>query len=103
MLEVKRIALLEEDGKLATLRAKPKTVLAAEGVDVRPEFAGRDEVVVDPAVARGLVAAHGAGHHPPLVGRHDRHLRLPLPLAKRDNLDMFLEEGDVFWECHFFF
>ena len=103
MFQIKRIPFFEKDGELPSLRSQPKTVLTTEGVDVRLGFAGGDEVVVDPAMAGCFTAAHGTGHDATLISRHDGNLWLPSPLAKRDDLDMFLEEGDVFGECQFFF
>ena len=48
-----------------------------------------------------FTADHGTGHDATLISRHDGNLWLPSPLAKRDDLDMFFEKGDVFGECHF--
>jgi hypothetical protein len=103
MIEVERIALFEKDGKLATLRPQPKTILAAERVNVRAELTGGNKVVVDPAVAWAFGSTHGAGHHATLVSRYDGDLRGTCALAKHDDLDMIFEKRDVFGKVHLFF
>ena len=103
MFEVKRITLFEENGELTALRPEPETILTAKGVDVQTGFAGRDKIVVDPAVAGATGGADGARHHPALIGRHDGHLRGVFPLAENDDVDVLFEKGNVFGECHFFF
>ena len=85
MLEVELRAGCEEDGELAALRPEPEAILAAEDVDVRLEFAGGDELAIDPAEALAARRAGRARHHAPLPGRNDDDLGRPARIAEEDN------------------
>ena len=98
VLEVEGIALLEEDGELPAFRAEPEPVFAPEGVHVGLQLPRRDQLAVDPAVARGSEPAHGRGHHAALPGGDDGDARAR-SLAEHHHHCVLPEEGDVVVEC----
>ena len=94
VLEVEGIALLEEDGKLPALRTEPEPVFASQGVDVGLQLPRRDQLAVDPAVARGSEPTYGGGHHAALPGGDDGDASAR-SLAQHHHDRMLPEEGHV--------
>ena len=95
MLQIKRDALGKKEGKLSAFRPDPKPVFAAEDIDVRLDFAGSDQVAVDPATTRAVIARRRARQHPALPdGRHD-DLRFLGLVTQNHNVRMLFEKGHV--------
>ncbi len=89
----------KKDRELPAFRSEPETVLPAEGVHVRLQLAGGDQLAVDPAKTRAARTGRRAGQHPLLPRRRHRDLRGIRWIVQHDHVSMFLEKSDVVAEA----
>ena len=94
MIEIERIAALEEERILAAFGPKPEPIFAAKHVHVRLSLTGGNGRTPDPPEARLLAAARRARHDTSLIGRAQDDLGSSW-VGQQHHPPVLSEKGDV--------
>ena len=92
MFEIERRVPREEKRVLPALRPEPKAVLTTKNIDMRLEFARRDQFAVDPSKTRAFETVGRAGHHASLPGGNHSDLGLPGRIGQCHDTGIILQE-----------